>query len=119
MIMLTLLAFGSLWAIIPVYIVLVCFEKENLLFESRPMSRPRLRVVVILVVLLAIDFAVLNRLDFTKSRVYSNLYASDAAVVLIPLIYGMLAKHSIGGLWILACVMGVLGGLMLPEVVVH
>jgi hypothetical protein len=117
--MLALLACYSMWAFIPVYIGLDCFEKEDLVFKSRPRSRPRLWVVVIVVMLLAIDFAVLKRLDVTKSRAYSNLYASDAGVVLIPLIYGMLAKHSIGGLWILACIMGVLGGLMLPAVSGH
>jgi hypothetical protein len=115
--MLTLLAFGSMWAIIPVYIGLVCFEKENLLFKSRPRSRPRLWVIVILVMLLAIDFAMSKGLDFPNSRSHSNLSASDAGVV--PLIYGMLAKHSILDLWILACIVGLLGVLMLPAVSGH
>ena len=48
-----------------------------------------------------------------------RLYAFNTGVVLIPLIYGMLAKHTILGLWFSACLVGLVGMLSLPGVAAH
>jgi hypothetical protein len=56
--MLSILACYSMFAIIPLYVCLACFEQGDLLSKRRPKYRPKLWVIVILVILLAIDFAV-------------------------------------------------------------
>ncbi len=115
--MLSLLACYSMYAIIPVYIGLACFGKEDVLTRRRSKYRLRLWIVLVSVILLAIDFAVTRYLHFPNSSF--PLYALNAGVVLIPLIYGMLAKHTILALWSSACLVGLVGMLSLPGVAAH
>jgi hypothetical protein len=123
--MLSILAYYSMFAIIPLYVCLACFEQRDLLSKRRPKYRPRLWVIVILVILLAIDFAVSSTQRYPDSGLHwshtteGKMYVSDTCVVLIPLLCAMLARHSIWELWFLACVVGLIGVLILPALAVR
>src|SRR5438270_301336 len=71
---------------------------------------PTLRRWTAIVVILALDFAIISR----DPRLPHRLYTSDAAVVLIPLLTGMVKRQTIWDAWSLACIVAILGGLSLP-----
>ena len=123
--MLTILACCSIVAVIPAFIGLACFDKKDLLTRRRPRYRPKLWVILALVVLPAIDLALWSSLQYPNSvwhlrHVSSRMmYVSDVCVVLIPLVTAMLAKHSIWELWFVAILVGLISVLTLPAVAVH
>ncbi|HWE39943.1 MAG TPA: hypothetical protein VG406_25555 [Isosphaeraceae bacterium] len=116
--MLSLLAGISMYALPPVYILLTALGKEPRLARRRPRYRLRLRAVAILMVVLAIDFAALSVL-VRHSKLSPLLFASDTAVILIPLIFGMSASYTYWELWVLACLVGLVGGLLVPWIVMR
>jgi cytochrome bd-type quinol oxidase subunit 2 len=115
--MLSILACYGVFAAIPGYVFMACFAKEDLLTRHRSASRPSAWVMLVLVIILAIDFMVLHQMSDRNWGL--QLYLFDAGVVLIPLIYGTLAKHSILDLWILGGIVGIIGTLTIPPIVVH
>lgn len=67
-----------------------------------------------MVAVLAIDFALVRRI--TSPSMGWHLYLSDAAVVLVPLPVGTLTRRSLGELWILGAIVGLIGLLMTPSI---
>jgi hypothetical protein len=107
----------SIFAIIPAYIFAACLDQKDVLTKRRSKYGLRLWAAVVSVVFLAIDSAVTSHLRLADSDF--RLFAFDAGVVLIPLVYGMLADHTIMGLWFLASLVGLIGMLSLPGVAAH
>ena len=93
--MLSLITCYSMLAAIPVYVFSQAFVDNNdwLLARCLPKHRPRIWVFMLVFIVLTVDFALLPVImgPFFVSR----LYIFDTAVLLGPLLYGSLRKHSL------------------------
>lgn len=107
--MLSFVACYSICYAIPVYLAVP--PGDHLFVKRRSRSQPKLRGLAVLIVVLAIDFALLRFVSAPYHR--PLLYASDVAVVLIPVIYAVLAKHAIWELWFIMSITGLIGILTL------
>lgn len=117
--MLSLIACFSMLASIPFYVFSqVFFDDYDWLFARRlPRHQPRMWVLGLVIGVLAVDFALMP-VVFPRIFVF-RLYFFDAAVLLGPLLFGSLRKHSVCDLWVLAMFMGVLGTIAMPAVSGH
>src|SRR4051794_9332354 len=98
--MLSLIACYSMYALYPLFAAsLACCTKDGVVFKNFEKYRLRLWVFTLIVIVLAIDFALIPLLN---NPIYGyRLYVSDTAVILVPLLFGALRKHTIWDLWIL------------------
>ena len=105
-----------MYLIPPVFVVLAGLGKEPHFARGGARDyRLKLWVVAVTLIPLALDFAVLGVV--VRSPRFSPWYfASDAAVVLVPLLFGMLARHTLWDLWVLACLAGLIGVLAVPMI---
>jgi hypothetical protein len=117
--MLSLIACYSYFVGVPLYVLSLAFSSEDGVLARRfPRLRPRLWHIAVIIAVLAVDFAVLVRLVHGPWSGF-RLYAFDAAVVLVPLVYATWRGHTVWDLWILANIVGLLGMLSLPAVAVR
>lgn len=119
MTMLSIIACYSMYVAIPLLAVsLTVSPKDCLLGGKRlPRIRPKLWGYAALIALLAIDFAMIPRVNNPAYGL--RFYASDVAVILVPLLFGMFTRQSIWDLWCLAVIVGLLGMLSLPAITAH
>jgi hypothetical protein len=100
------------WA--PALVVIGVWSEGRLDGDPLPRLRPRLWGFVVVVAVLAIDFALVRRIAPPVGG--WHLYLSDAAVVLVPLLVGTLTRRSLGELWSLGTIVGLIGLLTTPSI---
>jgi hypothetical protein len=113
--MLSYIACYSCYLAVPVVALSwVVSREDGFVLRKHERSRPRLWIIAVIILICGIDFAVLPRAMHPFFR--PRLYAFDAGVLLIPLLVASLFKWSIGDLWILGGIVGLLGMLSLPSI---
>lgn len=118
--MLTLLACGSIYLLVPAAAYAWLASPTDWFCMKRlPRLRSTLRVWAAVVTILAIDFAITTQNFRASQGVPKQLYAIDTGVVLVPLSAGLFIRLTVLDLWTLACLVGILGGLCLPAVSGH
>ena len=116
--MLSLIACYSYFVGVPLYALsLALASDDSVLARQFPRLRLRLWHLAVVVAVLAVDFAVLGRLDHVAWS--GRLYAFDTAVVVVPLLYAAWRTHTVWELWVLTSIVGLLGMLSMPAIVVH
>jgi hypothetical protein len=111
--MLSLIACYSMYLAFPLWVFSwgVADEGQQIGARRLPKLRPGLWTFTTLVALLAVDFKLL--IPGMPSYGYW-LYVVDAAVLLIPLLIGVVTRVSVWDLWTVAIIVGLLGILTSP-----